>query len=65
MGIKSRERLFGATISAAAERAAKARKEADKLACEAWNYRMLATATLPNFHLCLAMPSTQASAILR
>jgi hypothetical protein len=41
MGIKSRERLFGPTISAAAERAAKARKEADRLACEAWNYRML------------------------
>ncbi|MDB5565222.1 MAG: hypothetical protein JWP84_1788, partial [Tardiphaga sp.] len=31
----------GPTISAAAERAAKARKEADRLACEAWNYRML------------------------
>ncbi|MDB5565585.1 MAG: hypothetical protein JWP84_2151, partial [Tardiphaga sp.] len=41
MGIESRERLFGPTISAAAERAAKARKEADRLACEAWNYRML------------------------
>ena len=41
MSTKSREYLFGATVRAAAERAAEARKKADKLACEAWNKRML------------------------
>jgi len=39
---KSRHYLFGTTVRAASERAANARKEADKLACEAWNKRMLA-----------------------
>src|ERR1700759_1867921 len=42
MSTKSREYPFGATVRAAAERAKEARKEADKLACEAWNKRMLA-----------------------
>ena len=41
MTTKSREYLFGTTIRIAAERAAEARKEADKLACQAWNARML------------------------
>jgi hypothetical protein len=41
MGSKSRETIYGASIRAAAERAAHARKEADQLACEAWNKRML------------------------
>lgn len=41
MGSKSRERIYGASVRAAAERAAAARKEADRLACEAWNKRML------------------------
>jgi hypothetical protein len=41
MGTKSRESIYGASIRAAAERAAEARKEADRLACEAWNKRML------------------------
>lgn len=41
MSTKSREYLFGMTIRMSAERAKEARKEADKLACEAWNYRML------------------------
>jgi hypothetical protein len=41
MSTKSREYLFGTSIRHAAERAAEARKEADKLACEAWNKRML------------------------
>lgn len=41
MSTKSRERLFGSTIRASAERAKQARKEADRLACEAWNFRML------------------------
>ena len=41
MGTKSRETIYGSSVRAAAERAAEARKEADKLACEAWNKRML------------------------
>jgi hypothetical protein len=41
MGTKSRETIYGASIRAAAERAVEARKEADKLACDAWNKRML------------------------
>jgi hypothetical protein len=42
MGTKSRDKLYGSSVRAAAERAAAARKEADKLACDAWNKRMLA-----------------------
>jgi hypothetical protein len=41
MTTKSREYQFGTTIRIAAERAAESRKEADKLACQAWNARML------------------------
>ena len=41
MGTKSRESIYGSSIRASAERAATARKEADRLACEAWNARML------------------------
>jgi hypothetical protein len=41
MGTKSRESIYGASIRASAERAREARKEADKLACKAWNDRML------------------------
>jgi hypothetical protein len=41
MGTKSRESLYGGSIRASAERAAAARKEADRLACEAWTKRML------------------------
>ena len=41
MGTKSRETIYGASVRAAAERAAEARKEADRFACEAWNKRML------------------------
>jgi hypothetical protein len=41
MGTKSRDTIYGATIRAAAEWAAEARKAADRLACEAWNKRML------------------------
>jgi hypothetical protein len=37
MGTKSRETIYGASVRAAA-----AAKEADKLACAAWNKRMLA-----------------------
>jgi hypothetical protein len=42
MGTKSRETIYGGSVRAAAERATEARKEADRLACEAWNKRMLA-----------------------
>jgi hypothetical protein len=41
MGTKSRETIYGASVRAAAERATQARKEADRLACDAWNKRML------------------------
>jgi hypothetical protein len=41
MSTKSRESIYGSTIRMSAERAKEARKEADRLACEAWNYRML------------------------
>ena len=41
MGSKSRETIYGASVRAAAERAAEVRKEADRLAVEAWNKRML------------------------
>jgi hypothetical protein len=42
MGTKSRETIYGATVRASAQRAKEARKEADRLTCEAWNKRMLA-----------------------
>jgi hypothetical protein len=41
MGTKSRETIYGSSIRASAERAREARKEADRLACDAWNQRML------------------------
>ena len=41
MSTKSRESIYGSTIRMSAQRAKEARKEADRLACEAWNYRML------------------------
>jgi len=41
MGTKSRETLYGSSVRAAAERAKQARKEADRLAVDAWNKRML------------------------
>jgi len=41
MGTKSRESIYGSSIRASAERAKEARKEVDRLACEAWNQRML------------------------
>jgi hypothetical protein len=42
MGTKSRESIYGASVRASAVRAVEARKQADRLACEAWNARMLA-----------------------
>ena len=41
MGTKSRESIYGGSVRAASEQAAEARKTADRLACEAWNKRML------------------------
>lgn len=41
MTTKSRESSYGASVRAAAEQAAEARKKADRLACGAWNQRML------------------------
>lgn len=41
MGSKSKEVLFGSSIRFSAEKAARARKEADLLACQAWTMRML------------------------
>jgi hypothetical protein len=41
MGTKSRDTIYRASVRAAEERAAEARKEADRLAVEAWNKRML------------------------
>ena len=41
MGTKSRDPIYGGSIRAAAERATEARKQADRLAVEAWNKRML------------------------
>jgi hypothetical protein len=41
MTTKSRHSIYGASVRAAAERAKEGRKEADRLACEAWNKRML------------------------
>lgn len=41
MSTKSRESLYGTTIRMSAERAKEARKEADRLACQAWNYPMV------------------------
>lgn len=41
MTAKSRERLYASTLRATKERAAQVRKEADALACQEWNQRML------------------------
>jgi hypothetical protein len=41
MSTKSREYTYGTMIRVSAERAKEARKQADRLACEAWNFRML------------------------
>jgi hypothetical protein len=41
MSTKSRQSLYGISIQMSAARAKKARKEADRLACDAWNMRML------------------------
>jgi hypothetical protein len=38
---KSRQRMYAASIRASAQRAKEALKEANRLACEAWNMRIL------------------------
>ena len=49
MGTTSLDRQFyGSSVRAAAEKAAQMRKEADRLACEAWKKRMLASVALPS-----------------
>jgi hypothetical protein len=48
MGTKSGDYIYGSTIRATAERAKEARKVTDRLACEAWNYRMLGYKGRPN-----------------
>src|SRR5581483_11093623 len=42
MGTKSRQAIYGSSVRSAAEKAAQARKDADRLACDALNKRMLA-----------------------
>jgi hypothetical protein len=41
MSTKSRQSLYGPSIAMSAERAKYARKDADRLACDTWNMRML------------------------
>jgi len=41
MGTKSRKSIYGSSTRSSAERAKETRNEADKLACDAWNQRML------------------------
>src|SRR5437667_4475639 len=41
MSTKSRNRMYGSSVRISEQRASAARKEADKLACDAWNKRML------------------------
>ena len=41
MSTKSRDSLYGTSVRISAERAKEARREADRLACKAWNDRML------------------------
>ncbi|MGY3694579.1 hypothetical protein ACVIGA_004659 [Bradyrhizobium sp. USDA 3240] len=60
MGSKSREYMFGATVLHLAERAKEARLEADAVACQAWNARMLAFQGLPSRPRPLVMLSTLA-----
>jgi hypothetical protein len=65
MGTKSRESIYGSSIRASAERAAEARKQADRLACEAWNKRMLGFRARPSRRLRWEMLSTPDISTLR
>jgi hypothetical protein len=59
MGTKSRDRLYGGAVRMAAQMAAEARQEADKLACEAWTKRMLAFKGQAQPSPTRAIPSSQ------
>jgi hypothetical protein len=48
MGAKSRGSICDSSIRASADRAEEARQEADRLACVAWNQRMLRFRGPPN-----------------
>ena len=63
MGTKSRKTIYGGSVRASAERAAEARKEADRLACEAWNKRMLAFKGRPSHRQRSVTPSTRGTYI--
>jgi hypothetical protein len=63
MGTKSRETIYGGLVRAAAGRAAEARKEADRLAVEAWNKRMLGFQGQRSRRLRWVTPSTRGLAI--
>ncbi|SFV19910.1 hypothetical protein SAMN05192541_1753 [Bradyrhizobium arachidis] len=65
MSTKSREYLFGTTVRVLAERARDARKDADILACQAWNARMLGSEALLSPPPPSGRPSMPATAIWR
>ena len=65
MGTKSRETIYGASIRHSAEVAADARKTADRLACEAWNKRMLGFQGPAQPSPALAMPSMRVTFTLK
>jgi hypothetical protein len=65
MTTKSRQRIYGASIRASAQRAKEARKEADRLAGEAWNMRppgFTGPAQMRSYSAC-NIPEPQASRI--
>jgi hypothetical protein len=62
MTTKSRQRIYGASIRASAQRAKEARKEADRLACEAWNMRLpgfTGPAQMRSYSACYIQDGTQ------
>jgi hypothetical protein len=63
-GYQIRGRLYGTSVRMGAQHAAEARKEADKLACEAWTNRMLFRGRRSP-HLPSATRSMRATSILR
>jgi hypothetical protein len=65
MGTKSRESIYGSSIRASAERAREARKQADRLACEAGISACSATRDRPSRRLRWVMPSMLDSSILK
>jgi hypothetical protein len=63
MGTKSRESIHGSSIRASAERAAEVRKEADRLACEAWNYHVLGAIRVFAVFISVLLSATISSAL--